>query len=131
MVALDDAWAVRAAVSSIQPRWIFHLAVHGAYPGQTDLAEMVRTNIQGTMNLVEACVAEGFDAFVNTGSSSEYGVKDHAPSENSWLEPNSHYAVTKASATRYCRYTAQQHKVPLTTLRLYSRPTGRLRNQPD
>ena len=120
VVALDDELAVRTAIAAIQPRWIFHLAVHGAYPGQTNLAEMVRTNIQGTVNLVEACLEVGFDAFVNTGSSSEYGVKDHAPSEESWLEPNSHYAVTKASATLFCRFTALHRKVHITTLRLYS-----------
>jgi UDP-glucose 4-epimerase len=81
---------------------------------------MVQTNIVGTMNLVQACLATGFEAFVNTGSSSEYGFKRHAPSEQEWLEPNSPYAVTKASATLYCRHTAQREGVRLPTLRLYS-----------
>jgi dolichol-phosphate mannosyltransferase len=62
----------------------------------------------------------GFEAFVNTGSSSEYGLKDHAPAETEGLEPNSYYAVAKASATMFCRYTAQHHRVHLVTLRLYS-----------
>jgi nucleoside-diphosphate-sugar epimerase len=57
---------------------------------------------------------------VNTGSSSEYGFKDHAPSETDWLEPNSHYAVTKASATLFSRYTGQSGRILLPTLRLYS-----------
>jgi nucleoside-diphosphate-sugar epimerase len=74
----------------------------------------------GTINLLQACLETGFESFVNTGSSSEYGFKDHAPPENEWLEPNSHYAVTKASATQFCRYTAQQYGVHVPTLRLYS-----------
>ena len=74
----------------------------------------------GCSALVEACLRAGFEAFVNTGSSSEYGSKDHAPCETEWLEPNSDYAVSKACATQFCRYTAQSKHVHIPTLRLYS-----------
>lgn len=120
--ALDmtDAEAVSRAVASVRPEWVFHLAVHGAYSSQTDIREMIATNIVSTVNLVEACLQAGFESFVNTGSSSEYGFKDHPPSETDWLEPNSAYAVTKASAALYCRMIAQTRHVNITTLRLYS-----------
>ena len=117
---LEDAGRVASAISQIHPEWIFHLAAHGAYSMQTDLHQMLLTNIQGTMNLVTACLKTGFEAFVNTGSSSEYGFKDHPAAETDLLEPNSHYAVTKASATLFCRQTAQRERVALRTLRLYS-----------
>lgn len=119
-VNLGDEGGLTQVVRNIRPDWVFHLAAYGAYSYQTDLRRMVETNITGTMNLVAACLKTGFEAFVNTGSSSEYGFKDHAPSETEWLEPNSHYAVTKASATLFCRYTAQRRGVQLPTLRLYS-----------
>jgi len=119
-VSLEDEEALVRVVGHIRPEWVFHLAAHGAYPYQTDLRRMVQTNITGTMHLVSACLKAGFEALVNTGSSSEYGFKDHAPSETEWLEPNSYYAVTKASATLFCRYTAQSLGVHLPTLRLYS-----------
>jgi len=117
---LHDSEAVARVVSQIRPDWVFHLAVHGAYSWQTDWEQMVQTNIQATMSLVSACLETGFEAFVNTGSSSEYGFKDHAPAESELLEPNSHYAVTKAAATLFCRHTAQTRQVHLPTLRLYS-----------
>lgn len=117
---LEDAVAVAAAVHRIRPEWVFHLAAHGAYSSQTDVRRIVQTNILGTVNLVESCLQSGSEAFVNTGSSSEYGFKDHAPAETEWLEPNSHYAVSKASATLYCRHTAQSRRVHMPTLRLYS-----------
>jgi dolichol-phosphate mannosyltransferase len=85
-----------------------------------DLPQMVQTNITGTANLVEVCARVGFAAFVNTGSSSEYGAKDHPPAEDEALEPNSHYACTKAAATLWCRYTARSRNLHLPTLRLYS-----------
>ena len=117
---LHDAGAVTRVVSEIRPEWIFHLAAYGAYSRQIDLEQMVLTNINCTINLVNACLKTGFEAFVNPGSSSEYGFKDHAPAESDPLEPNSHYAVTKAAATMFCRYTAQSRRVHLPTLRLYS-----------
>jgi UDP-glucose 4-epimerase len=117
---LHDPEAVARAVGDIRPEWIFHLAVHGAYSWQADWEQMVRTNIQGTMSLLSACLRTGFEAFVNTGSSSEYGLKDHPPAETEALEPNSHYAITKAAATHCCRHTAQSRQVHVPTLRLYS-----------
>jgi nucleoside-diphosphate-sugar epimerase len=117
---LADGVALKRTLQDVRPDWIFHLAAYGAYSSQGDLSRMVATNVMGTTNLLEACSAVGFDAFVNAGSSSEYGFKDHPPAENEALDPNSFYAVTKASATMLCRQTARQLDLPVTTLRLYS-----------
>ena len=119
-IDLGDAGQLTRAIREIRPEWIFHLAAHGAYSFQNSVHEMVRTNITGTINLVEACVQQGFAAFVNTGSSSEYGWKDYAPKETERADPNSYYAWSKASATAYCRYVAVLHNVRIPTLRLYS-----------
>lgn len=104
----------------IRPDWIFHLATFGAYSWQDDLDTAIQTNFLGTVNLIEAARTVEFEAFIHAGSSSEYGVKDHAPREDDSLDPNSYYAVTKASSTLFCRYTAQRFKLPIFTLRLYS-----------
>jgi nucleoside-diphosphate-sugar epimerase len=119
-VDLEDRCGLTAAIATIQPEWVFHLAAYGAYSSQSDVHRMVQTNIAGTVNLVEACLVTGCEAFVNTGSSSEYGFTQHAPAETERVEPNSHYAITKAAATQYCRFTAQSTGVHLPTLRLYS-----------
>lgn len=119
-VDVRDFDGLRQAVSAIRPEWIFHLAAYGAYPFQNDARRMVDTNLTGTINLVEACLMSGFEAFMHAGSSSEYGFKDHAPLESEVLEPNSPYAITKAAATHYCRHTARSSAQKLCTLRLYS-----------
>lgn len=119
-VDITDQESLLPVVARIRPELVFHLSAHGAYSWQSDLQGMVRTNLIGTINLVEACLKTGFEHFVNAGSSSEYGYKDHAPSEMEPLEPNSYYAVTKASATMFCRYTARLRGVSLVTLRFYS-----------
>jgi dolichol-phosphate mannosyltransferase len=119
-ISLIDFEAVNNQIVSYRPEWIFHLAVHGAYSWQNNWQEMISVNINGTMNVVEAALKVGFEALINTGSSSEYGFKDHAPLEDEPVEPNSYYAVTKVAATNYCRFIAHDRHVNISTLRLYS-----------
>src|SRR5258708_3890593 len=117
---LEDSESVRRVVTSARPDWVFHLAAYGAYPSQTGFQRMVNTNLVGCAALVDACAETGVEIFLHTGSSSEYGFKDHAPSEDELLEPNSHYAITKAAATHYCKCVARARNLNAVTGRLYS-----------
>lgn len=119
-VDLGDAEAVHSLISAFRPEWVFHLAAHGAYPEQRDARCILLTNALGAVNLLDACTQVGCGAFVQTGSSSEYGFKDHAPAETEPIEPNSLYAVSKAAATHYGNYVARTRGLKVTTLRLYS-----------
>jgi dolichol-phosphate mannosyltransferase len=112
--------AVAAAVAAIRPEWVFHLAAYGAYPRQTGIEAMTATNLLGCAHLVDACADVGVNAFINAGSSSEYGFKAGAASEGDRLEPNSQYAITKAAATHYCQLAARTRGMHVVTLRLYS-----------
>ena len=120
MANLEDEDAVTSCLRQARPEWVFHLAACGAYSHQTDATQIFRTNVLGTVNLVCAALAAGVEVLVNTGSSSEYGFKDHAPSETEPVEPNSEYAVAKASATCFCQFTARKERRRIPTLRLYS-----------
>ncbi|MBI4963778.1 MAG: GDP-mannose 4,6-dehydratase [Desulfomonile tiedjei] len=117
---LRDSNLLTRVIKGIRPEWVFHLAAHGAYSSQSDARQILETNLMGTVNLVHACMETEFEVLVNTGSSSEYGFKDHAPTETEMLEPNSYYAVGKASATMLCGYIARSRGVRIPTLRLYS-----------
>jgi len=120
--ALDitDAKAIEQAISRMKPRTIFHLATYGAYPTQQDVPRIIQVSVTGTWNLLSAAMNQGFDAFINTGSSSEYGFKDHAMSEEERLEPMTLYAVTKATATMMCQAMGQTRQLPIVTLRPFS-----------
>lgn len=119
-VDLLDSAALAGAVAEARPDWVFHLAAHGAYSWQEDFQRILATNLHATIGLLDACLKTGFEAFVHAGSSSEYGLKDHAPAETEAVVPNSHYAVAKAAATLYCQFVARRDRLPVTTLRLYS-----------
>lgn len=117
---LRDIAAAEAAVSAARADWIFHLAAHGGYSWEPDRRVILETNFTGTVNVLEAALAAGFEAFVHAGSSSEYGPKGHPASEFEMLDPSSDYAVGKAAATQFCRHVARAEDVHAVTLRLYS-----------
>jgi dolichol-phosphate mannosyltransferase len=119
--SLEDREVVHSLVSTTRPRWVFHLAAHGAYSNQRDYARIVNTNTLGTFHLLDALSRLGGCAgFVHTGSSSEYGIKDHPPTELEHLSPNSVYAVAKCAATHATSLFADLYGLPAVTVRLYS-----------
>lgn len=115
----DDSSTARL-MNEIRPDVVFHLGVYGAYPTQDDARMILRTTLLGTYNLLDAANAAGVRMFVNTGSSSEYGSKDHPMNESERIDPNSYYAVGKAGQTLLCQQFARQEKLPVVTLRLFS-----------
>ena len=117
---LEDAGRVGGVVRAVRPEWVFHLAAYGAYSSQTGFARMVATNVVGGAALIDACVETGPEVFIQTGSSSEYGYKGHPAVEEEPVQPNSHYAISKAAATHYCQYTARAAGINAIAVRLYS-----------
>lgn len=107
-------------IRSANPNFIFHLATFGAYPAQTNVHQMIKTNILGTYNLLIASKDIEYELFINTASSSEYGFHKKPMREDSLLKPVSFYAWTKASATLLCQAFAGRFAKPIITLRLFS-----------
>ncbi|RLF51872.1 MAG: NAD-dependent dehydratase [Thermoplasmata archaeon] len=119
-VDIIDYTKLRKVIKSVKPDLIFHTATYGGYPFQKDINKIIQTNIIGTINLVNVCAEVGFDAFINTGSSSEYGLKDKPIQETDLPEPISEYGVAKEAATLFCQAKAKKERLPIVTLRLFS-----------
>jgi dolichol-phosphate mannosyltransferase len=117
---LRDGEEVGRAFGDARPEWVFHLGAHGAYSWQAERRRIFATNLEGTINVLEAAGEAGATSVLCAGSSSEYGAKDHAPSEGDVLEPNSDYAVAKAAAALFASFLGREHGLPVATLRLYS-----------
>ena len=119
-VDLLDYEKLESTILDIAPEIIFHTAIYGGYPFQKDIKKIIESNFIATVNLVNACKKVDFELFVNTGSSSEYGIKSKPMREEDMLEPVDDYGVSKAAATLYCQAVARREKMPVVTLRLLS-----------
>lgn len=111
---------LREGLRSARPDILFHTAVYGGSPRQDDIGTIIRTNICGTVNLLRCCADISPEIFVNTGSSSEYGLKQDPMTEADLPAPINHYGAAKAAATVFCREFAVAENVPAVTLRLFS-----------
>ncbi len=107
-------------INRIKPDVIFHLAAYGTLPHQVDVNQMININIRGTLNLINAVKKHKFKLFINSGSSSEYGVKPQPMQESDLSLPINDYGITKSAATMFCVKTAQTEKLPIITFRLFS-----------
>src|SRR3984957_12609904 len=117
---LIDLAAARNLVTNVRPRTIFNCVAYGAYSFETDFDLIYRTNFAALVQLVELLADTDLAAFVHAGSSSEYGTKSAGPLEEESLQPNSHYAVSKAAASDYITYVGKVRRLPVVNLRLYS-----------
>lgn len=111
---------INELIKTIKPEYIFHLASFGGIPQQQDQETIYYVNFNGTINLLNICKEVGFECFINTGSSSEYGIKSVPMQETLVLEPVSDYGVAKAAATQYCLKEALFNKLPVYTVRPFS-----------
>ena len=107
-------------MEKISPTAIFHLATYGSYRNQEDAEQIITTSVNGTLELLYATIDVDYKIFVNTGSSSEYGLKPKPMKETDTLEPISFYAAAKASQTLLCQAFSYQYKKPIVTIRPFS-----------
>ena len=117
-VDLNNQKEVEKVVNKVNPKIIYHLAAYGNYLEES--RKNLETDIFGTLNLLNACNEIGYDVFINTGSSSEYGMKNRAMKESDLIEPNSYYAIAKATQSLLSQYLGRDKGLPIITLRLFS-----------
>ena len=120
-VDLGSADAVRALVREVQPSVVINCAAYGAYPSQVEPARVYSVNFDAMRSLLDAASeVPGFRAFIQAGSSSEYGANCSAPREDAAPVPDSDYSVSKVAATAYVQFAGGRRGVPAWVLRLSS-----------
>ncbi len=102
------------------PQLILHLGAYGNHSTQTDDMETFEANVVKTFLLLEATKDINYQAFLNFGTSSEYGKKTFAMKETDLLEPTTMYAGTKAAGTMIARAFAMKYDLPIVTVRPFS-----------
>jgi dTDP-glucose 4,6-dehydratase len=79
-----------------------------------DAVAFVRTNVDGTHNMVQACRETGVPRFVHVSTDEVYGSlgKEGQFTETSPVQPNSPYAATKAASDLLVLAYVRTHKFP-------------------
>lgn len=120
---LLDAEAVRRGVGAARPDAVFHLAAFSSPQRSWERPdEALLTNIQMTLNVLEAVRAEAPEAaVVLVGSGQAYGSTGAPPvTEEMPLEPLSPYAVSKAACDMLGRQYAAAHAMHVVRLRPFN-----------
>lgn len=112
---------IEKTISEIKPDIVIHFAAYGAYQGtQRDVEVTINTNLIGSINLINACNKTGVECFINTGSSSEYGIKEKPMKETDVLEPDNLYGITKSATSQYCQMMARKLGFPVVIMRPFA-----------
>ena len=96
---------VNGIFNYFKPDYVFHLAAKASVPKSFEnIKDFNRTNINGTLNLLEASKNFGVKKFIFSSSSSVYGGLGPFPQkEDASLSPNSPYALQKMVGEEYCK----------------------------
>ena len=116
---LRDYNAVHQAVKGVDK--VFHLGALISIPySYVHPVETVQTNIDGTLNVLEACRRYG-SKLIHTSSSEVYGTALYAPiDEIHPLQGQSHYSASKIGADKLVESYFRSFGVPSVTIRPFN-----------
>jgi len=129
-VDITDWEALQPCFDSVN--WVFHLAaLADIVPSIKQPLEYYRSNVDGTVNVLEAARRAEVERFIYVASSSCYGIADVFPTpETADIRPQYPYALTKYLGELCVLHWGKVYKLPALSLRLFnvygprSRTTG-------
>lgn len=102
--------------------WVFHLAaLADIVPSISNPLAYHHTNVDGTVNVLEASRKAKVKRFIYAASSSCYGIPATYPtSETAPVKPQYPYALTKWIGEQYVLHWGKVFKLPVFSLRLFN-----------
>ncbi|MCT4605047.1 MAG: NAD-dependent 4,6-dehydratase LegB [Marinisporobacter sp.] len=101
---------------------VFHLAALIAIPySYQSPAAYVRTNVEGTLNVMESCRVHGIEKVVHTSTSETYGTALYVPiDEKHPLQGQSPYSASKIGADKMVESYYRSFNLPVATIRPFN-----------
>ncbi len=117
---ISDADCVRDAVRGVQV--VFHLAALIGIPYSYRAPRAyLRTNVEGTVNVLQAALAEGSTKVVHTSTSEVYGTAMRVPiDEEHPLQGQSPYSASKIAADKMAEAYYRSFELPVVTVRPFN-----------
>jgi len=102
--------------------WVFHLAaLADIVPSIQQPFPYHRSNVDGTISVLEASRKHAIKRFIYAGSSSCYGIPDKYPtSESAAIRPQYPYALAKNIGEQYVMHWGQVYGLPVVSLRMFN-----------
>ncbi len=102
--------------------WVFHLAgLASAFVSKKKQSNYFKTNVIGTLQVLKACRNKKIKKFLYAASASCYGITKKLPTkENSKIDPQNAYALTKYLGEQLIIHWARAYDMPNVSLRLFN-----------
>jgi dTDP-glucose 4,6-dehydratase len=117
---IRDAQCVRLATRGVDV--VFHLAALIGIPYSYEAPQSyVRTNLEGTLNVLEAALEGSVSRVVHTSTSEVYGTARFTPiNEDHPLQAQSPYSASKIGADKLAESFYLSYRLPVTTVRPFN-----------
>lgn len=117
---ITDPFFVREAVKDCKA--VFHLAALIGIPYSYIAPQhYVNVNVQGTLNVLEACRSEGVEKLVHTSTSETYGTARYTPIDEAHpLQGQSPYSASKIGADKMAESYYLSFDLPVATIRPFN-----------
>lgn len=119
---LADRERLKAALEGYRPQAVMHFAAHIVVPESVrDPLKYYRNNTVNGVNLLEACLDLGIEAFIFSSTAAVYGIPREVPvKEDAPLEPINPYGQSKVLMEKILADCAQAYPFRYVSLRYFN-----------
>jgi nucleoside-diphosphate-sugar epimerase len=116
---LLDYTSIKKCADEVNPEKVFHLGAFVDLKRDFQTAnECVQTNIQGTLNMLNALKDINCSSLIHLGTYEVYGFNTVPFREDQPVDPLSPYSISKACSEFFCRFANKIYDIPTVLLRL-------------